>query len=76
MYAVIAIAGRPVLVASHDAEAAARREFAALQCPSLIVRVDGPVVDVLATHSLGPAQVDRSLVEAVKRVCRKARSTT
>ena len=71
MYYVIAIHGRPIVLAQFEAEGDALRDYSTLSCPSLVARIEGEDVRVLAARELWPAQIDAAFLEAVKRVCRR-----
>jgi hypothetical protein len=75
VYYVVAIAGRPVVLARHEGKEAALRDFDALGCPSLAVRVADAEVEILAARGLIPVQVDTAMIEAIRRVCGRASVT-
>ena len=71
MYHVVAIAGRPVVLSTWWSADEALRDFESLHCPSVVARVNGYAVKVVAARGLLPAQVDTAMLEAVKRVCNR-----
>jgi hypothetical protein len=76
VYYVLAIDGRPVLLSLWESADDALRDFEPLRCPSLVARVEGPAVEVIAIRELLPAQLDGPFLEAVKRVCNRVPSET
>jgi hypothetical protein len=76
VYYVLALSGRPILLALHETEDAARLDFGTLSCPSVIARVDDDAVHVVDTREIEAEQIDGPFLEAVKRVCRRVPAAT
>jgi hypothetical protein len=76
MYYVLAIAGCPIVLSSHGLIGDALRGFGTLRRPSVVARVEGAAVEVIAVKELLATQLGAALLEALTRVYGRVPSET